>query len=356
MSAFDENTEFVIDRMIFHVVGLSKDSPPVYLEEITPIVHGQFFVDRIKETIAGNKVRFQESSPTKASLQNILRSASSGDAAAVLSTESRYMAERFNGVINGSGSATPGVFLIIELSCDNRRFYTLIKYDHEDVITYDLMDREGRNYVTLKEITTTFVKKKKAMQKSAFLVLEDDSECYVIDRSEPKGITDYFKNFLGVDRCFNAAQLTDKFRLAVEETVKKGVESGLIDKSVKRNYKTNLYALAQSGADFNPESPAETLSAIIGPDANKSEVVELFKRQLRSHKIDGERFGFESDIIQKPTKLRTRTADGVVIEYNDDHEHTGLVQKGTYEGKPSIIIDISRGLVEDAYQISQKDK
>jgi hypothetical protein len=357
MSFVSEITGLTIDRMIFHVVGLDKEAPPIYLEEVKPITHGAFFLDRVKETLAGSQFKFQESSPTRTSLKRIIDTAARADTDAdeIFSTESRHMAERFNNEINGNGAATPGVFLVLKLSSGHSNYFSLIKYEHEDVIKYDFKSKDGKQYVVLEEITRTFVKKKQAMQKSAFIIIDNGCEIFVIDRSESKGITRYFKNFLGVDRCFAPGELTDRFKKAVEDTVDEGVKKGLIDKAVKRTFRTALYNLAQSGGSFDPEKSAEALSAIVGADGQKQEVLDLFARKLHIHRIDGERFGYEKDAIAKPAKLRTRTNEGVIIEFNEDHTKRGIIFKDTYKGKPAIIVDISTGLDEDAFQISAQN-
>jgi hypothetical protein len=59
--------------------------------------------------------------------------------------------------------------MLIKLSALNKELFSLIKYDSEEVISYNLIKNDTR--AVLQEITNSFTKSKNALQKSALIEL-----------------------------------------------------------------------------------------------------------------------------------------------------------------------------------------
>jgi hypothetical protein len=92
------------------------------------------------------------------------------------------------------------------LSAGAHRLFSVIKYDHEQVLSYDI---EGDARAVLHEIANSFTKSAEALQKSALIELTDiGGELVVVDRKVQADITDFFKGFLTVKRAYTEAELT----------------------------------------------------------------------------------------------------------------------------------------------------
>ena len=86
-------------------------------------------------------------------------------------------------------------------------FCSIIKYDHERVLTYKYLPEE--NKAMLEEVINSFTKSKQSLHKSALIRINDaNSEITIIDRTVNYDITQFFKCFLNVVRKYDATELT----------------------------------------------------------------------------------------------------------------------------------------------------
>jgi hypothetical protein len=88
--------------------------------------------------------------------------------------------------------------MLLLLSSGAGRFFSIIKYDHEQVLHYTL---ENDNRAVIKEITNGFTRSKDALHKAAFINLEYcPGQLVIIDKTVKSEITNFFKNFLFVKK------------------------------------------------------------------------------------------------------------------------------------------------------------
>lgn len=331
----------VITKMAIHVVGEAGADFARHLPS-TNVVHQEFFLDRITETIKGCKCSFLAASGVYSTLKSI--KINNAD----FYQNSKDLADLFHQAITSQGAAVPGAFLLFEILNSGEKIYSIIKYEHDDVVHYqNEVGEDGNEKLTFELLETTFVKKPQAMQKSALIRFShEESIIHAIDRSEPKGITKYFRTYLGAIRNFDDIELTERLSKVVDAFIQNAVKAEKLPKEIKRTYKSRLYEFAQSeNAAFDHENIPLLLATIVG--TTNDELVSIFQKELKRNKIDGEKFSLDKEKIKKPSKLRTRTADGIEINFNQAHIET---RKYIKEGD-IIRIDISNGLEEDADQL-----
>ncbi|WP_410498115.1 nucleoid-associated protein [Chitinibacter sp. S2-10] len=331
----------IILKMAMHVVGEDGEERSRHLPA-TDVVHQEFFLGRIQETIKGCKCEFLPASGVYSVLKGVKGRGEN------FNEQSINLADLFHLAITSQGGAVPGAFLLFEIENNEDKIYSIIKYEHDDVVHYkSKINERGEEVLDFELLDTTFVKKPQAMQKSALISFSgEESIVYVIDRSERKGITKYFRNYLGVVRLYDDLELTEKFQKVVDSFVKFAVGNDLLPKEIRKTYKSRLYEYSQrDGARFDPDEIAVFLGVLVGDDSPA--LVEVFERELKKGKIEGEKFEFDKESVKKPSKYRTKTLDGIVINFDQSHIDSGKYRK---EGE-TIVIDISNGLEEDADQL-----
>lgn len=300
-----------IEKMVFHVVG-PEDDDLILLEEIDPGPFSDFFLDRLKSSNNGIMFDFIPGSPVLTSFLQV------ENAPELFVDESKKLASLFKA--QHGHNTSKGVLLMFLLSAAEERFYALIKYDHQTVLSYKIEDRANAHFALLQQLKDTFVKSPEALQKSAIARLVDGSgELCVKDRVSPKDVTQYFKAFLGAQRRYTPGSLTAKF---AEITLKVARENSQeLSADSRKNVRQRLYDTLQTQAGFEPESADSYLTSVFGPLPEHSRIKQAFERKLRSSHLDGEAFEFDRNAMKRPAKRRIVTKEGIQVildrEYND---------------------------------------
>src|SRR5262249_21865818 len=134
--------------------------------------------------------------------------------------ETKDLAALFNGM--HSGAASVGVFLVFVLRVGGARLYAIIKYDHEEVLSYTIEEEEDVRRALIAALQSTFVRSPEALQKAAIIRLNGaGGELSVRDRVSPSKITRYFQGFLGARRRFAEGQLTQALSDVAKKTARK---------------------------------------------------------------------------------------------------------------------------------------
>ena len=334
----DQLKGLAINRMIFHVVG-PEDDQLVLLEEMAPGAHTEFFLERIRTTNNGLKFEFLEASPLLASLKAI------NDDASIFAHQTQELAKLFHA---GHGrTASRGVFMVFALSSGVVKFFALIKYDHETVLSYKVEETESGRRAAIAALQDTFVKSPEALQKSALIRLDATSgELCIRDRSEPSKISKYFRAFVGARRCFDPATLTSK----LADIAKKVALANdlLLGPSVMRSLNQSIYSAIQAGTGFDPSSKEPFLVAVYGVLSKDSKVREDFDRELKREGIDSEVFDFEKTVVPRPAKKHLVTHEGIEIIWDRKYE-ANISRKQVAGGKTLITIETGGVRVEDDY-------
>lgn len=339
----DEQLEHLrIERMIFHVVG-PEDGQLVLLEEMDPGEHEEFFLGRIKAANTGILFDFLERSPVLASLRAIDATPDSFVA------ETKELAALFK---TGHGQSTsPGAFFVFALAAGQDRFYALIKYDHEKVLSYTVRATDHGNQALIAALTETFVQSPQALQKSAILQLTTTGgELSVKDRSAPTKISQYFRQFLGAKRRFTTTDLTEKLCTIARDVGKKN--NDVIPPGILRTLNQRVYDAVQTLTGFDPENNEPFLAAVFGPLPEDSKVRKEFEKALRRERIDSESFDFDRTAIRRPAKKHIVTNEGIEViwdrQYDDCVRQTDLPN-----GHTQITIETGGVKVDDDYAESR---
>lgn len=339
----DEINSLSIQRMIFHVVGKNLEVP-VLLNEISPPLHSDFFLERIKSSLNGNLFEFTELSNTERILR-IVETTDPQKDKQCFTVQSRLLASDFQS--RHSGNTSMGVFFLFELVTHKKeKLYALIKYDNEDVVRYVLKeDGDEFQVPTLERFHESFVRKAEAMQKIAFVRLRKDKggDVVVRDRSKRTNISVYFEGFLQVRRVNSEQDLCDKLVRALKEVFKE--HRDLLPKEIQRSGVNKIYeVLHHKDQSFNPDEPSPLLTSIFGPLEETSPVLKTFLKKIRDLGLSGEAFKITSDKVQKPRRRRLETAENVIIMYDD----TNVPDVKTLDdGRTEIRVVTARILVDD---------
>lgn len=120
----------IITNMAMHVVGEEGSEEARHLPA-TSVVHQQFFLDRIEATVKGCKCEFMDVSGVKSALNDI------ADNKISFYEKSKSLASAFHLNINAAGAALPGAFLLFEIDNSGEKIFSIIKYEHDDVVHYE---------------------------------------------------------------------------------------------------------------------------------------------------------------------------------------------------------------------------
>jgi len=325
----------VIERMVFHVVG-PEENELTLLEEIDPGSFSEFFLDRLRGTNTGIVFDFLAGSPVLTSIHLIEADPHS------FVQESKKLAALFKA--QHTGAAVKGVFFLFKLRAAQDRFYALLKYDHQAVLSYRIEDRQTGHYPLLQQIQDTFVKSPEALQKSAIVRLNGNGgELCVKDRVAPKGITHYFRGFLGAQRRHTPATLTTKLAEITQKVAKDHFSE--LSEDARRNLRQRLYETVQTQDGFDPGNTDPFLFAVFGPLPEKSKIRQAFDRQLRSSNLEGEAFDFDREAVKRPLKRRIVTTEGIQVIW--DRQYEGNVKLQDLAGGGTQITITTGGVKEN---------
>ncbi|WP_294015469.1 nucleoid-associated protein [Sphingomonas sp.] len=332
-----ERDDLRIDRMIFHVVGPDLDDP-VLLAEFDPPIFTEFFLGRVKSALGGNAYRFRPDSPTMATLREI-----GGDDAAFVGGSERLAAAFQH---EHRKNSIDGVFFLFLLSTgEDRRLFALVKYDNDQVLKYDIADRDGQRRAILEEFRQTFSTKRESLQKIALVRLGDeDGELMVRDRSRPDGISEYFEKFLRVRRAATPAEFTKKAERIFKDVLKQHRDD--LDPEVVKGGARRINEQLRATREFGPDTQGQLFDSIFGVLPEESPVRRTFRRKLASQRLDEETFRVDVNAIPRPRRKRIETVEGIQILF-DEEVRNRIERRDLDTGDTEIRITTARVTVDD---------
>lgn len=284
-----------IEHFIFHVVHHGADDPILFDE--TPLAtFEQFFIDRIKETLKGNKFLFKTNSQVKEKLESWEKGQNS------FIDISKNLARQFHRV--GDKRMKTGVLIVIGLKTEQRKLYSLIKYDSEKVVTFT---SQGAKAI-LQAVTNNFTESPKALQKSALIDLEGgEAEVVIIDRMKRSGISDFYKNFLGVERLRNPKEMTIDLVKVVRKTVKAHAEG--LPRTITSKVSDKIVEIAKARTDFEADA---FFADFFGLNASE-DIRQTFDKELEALKLTGEAFEYDEAELPQSEDKKFITSEGIKI-------------------------------------------
>jgi hypothetical protein len=223
----------------------------------------------------------------------------------------------------------------MQLSHGEEVIFSIIKYDHERVLTYKYLPEE--NKALLEEVLNSFTKSKQSLHKSALIRINNtNSEITIIDRTVNYDITQFFKGFLNVIRKYDATELTKTIFEAVIEVTK------IFKDSLPAEVTGNIRALTKETLKQTDtfENPEDFINKIFGANATDS-LKSTFQKILQKKDIDGETFKPNISTLPRTQKIKIKTDEGVLIQYNDAQ---------------SSLVEIAKNPEDKTYTISVKTK
>lgn len=336
----EQLSALTIDELIFHVVGPDKENDLVLLDVVDSgspegeAANRAFFAERIKSANKGNMFQFENLSVVKTALTDIEANPTA------FVERSKDLATSFHG--GHKKSASKGVFMLLKLSSGTARFYALLKYDHETVISYVKTNAAGRVGANLSALTDTFVQSPQAVQKSAIISLATGEIC-VRDRTDLEDISDYFRVFLGAKRVNTPERLTKQLVGALKDALTKNADE--LGPVVTKNYNQRVFAAVQALANWDPEQPEQLLTAVFGPLSAGSKVRTDFNRSLEHRRIQSERFPFHKASVPRPRRRQLVTIEGIEVRYTE--QDSGRIDTTEADGETIITIRTAGIQIDD---------
>lgn len=331
MNLFDgvDLKKLTLRQMHFHIVGPPKvkGAEPV-LEILGEVEHKgfeEFFLARVRESAKGNRFRFDPKSPTLALLRRLQKKEQK------ISSVAEDLARRFSKEHTMQMSA--GVFMLFDIAHQDTTYHAIMKFDDQEVLAY----RKEKSRTILHRLEKTFVQDERAMQKVAIARMKKkgEVELLVLERSNRRLGTEYFKRFLDVTRVWTDTELTQRFEEAVSKTVtevRRELPAGQVNMALSR---ARQYMLDGEGLDENKLD--EFRRVVFGPDENGI-IERAFNQNLTSLGVDGEAFDFDKEIVTKPRTRSIVTEERIVVKYTEDQE--GLIDRSN----PKRIVITTTGI------------
>ncbi len=340
----DEKDALTISRMIFHVVGRSLVDPHL-LDEITPPLHADFFLERVKSALRGNLFMFRDASVTETRIRAIAKDPKA------FTAQTKLLATDFQS--RHSSSTSMGVFFVFELSVGRGgSIYALIKYDNEDVVRYVLASAGTPQVPKLERFSESFVRKAEAMQKIALVRLDDakGGRIMVKDRSNRAHISDYFEGFLQAKRVNSVGDLTSNLVEAFKDTFK--AHQASLPPAVQEGGIARVFDILRQGHLFDPDDCEALVTSVFGPGASDAAVRRTLNRNLRQRGVSEETFDVLPERVQKPRRRRMETSEGVHILYDEKNRPTVVDRP---DGRKEIQIVTAR-VTRDDVEVETKPR
>jgi hypothetical protein len=332
-----------IQRMIFHVVG-PDDSDLQLMDEIDATGFEDFFLDRIRETNIGNRFEFiGEEAGVRPSLRSISQD---GNKFLQLTKE---LTELFQNGHKGAPSSSRGAFIVAQLGGLASPAFALIKFDDQKVLRYQRTLNNGKMRAKVTEIDNTFIEDRRAMQKSALIVLNGTSgDLAVYDRANKLNITEYFKTFLGVRRLWTSTDATNRLVQALSSSV--DAHKATMPEDIKRNWRRNLHSASQARETIEPGDDLNVFgSQVFGAFWQDEGFRKQVDRSLHQKRISGEVIEIDKQRIKPPQMRRLKTRENVMIIYPTQLDDAGQavvkVDRGP-DGSATITIK-TQGILDD---------
>ncbi|AWN34394.1 nucleoid-associated protein [Methylobacterium radiodurans] len=297
----EEKAALRVESFIFHAVHHGQPEPTLH-DGVSIGGFAEFFIERVVETLRGNRFTFDTGSTTLRALRGI-----EADPATFVEA-SKDLARRLHrteGHEMPDGRFKRGILMVTVLSAGPRRFHSLIKYDHGERVI-DIVERGSA--AVLEEVVNPLTQNRKALQKSALIELDDaGGQLVVVDHSKRSGITDFFRGFLGVRRAQAEADLTK----AVERSLRKTVQTHAAElpPEIGSQWRQRLRDIAARRREFEPD---QFFGDLFG--ANDTAALRAtWRGQLAANEIDGEQFTFDPDALPDTGPTRYRTAENIDI-------------------------------------------
>jgi 37-kD nucleoid-associated bacterial protein len=315
-----------IRDFIFHVVHHGEEKPILFDETRLGNYEG-FFLDRVRDTLRGNRFEFVDGSRTCELLRKIVRTPKEFVAV------SKELAIDFHS--RQDKRIKPGVLILMRLGVGDRTLFLLIKYDHERVLTYRVQSRRA----LLRDVQNSFTESPSALHKSALIELvRTGGELVIIDRTVRKDITDFFRGFLNVQRKYENKQMTVEIGKAVYETIK--AHQDTLPQNLVQNWRPNLSELARRAPEFETD---QFLDRFFGAHASE-EVSATFRQEMKKRDLEGEVFDLDPAAVQSIGPARYRTVEGVGLQVSPEARDYVKITKG--EDGFTMITIRSRSLIE----------
>ncbi|RXH35243.1 hypothetical protein XH84_05770 [Bradyrhizobium nanningense] len=309
-----------IQRMIFHVVGPSDDDFQL-MDEIDASGFESFFLARIRETNIGNRFNFiGPDAGVCPSLRSIAESATK------FVQRTKQLTESFQSGHKSAPMSSRGAFIVAQLGGLEVPAFALIKFDDQTVLRYQQTRKEdGSVRAKVTEVDNTFIEDRKAMQKSALIVLnenQDGGELAVYDRVNKCNVSEYFKTFLGVRRLYTPTDATGRFVDALHASVIRF--KSLMPDAVKRNWRKNLHDAVQARETIEPGEDLNVFgSQVFGAFWQDKNFRKHVDRSLHQKRISGEVIEIDKERVKPPPMRRLKTRENVLIIYPKQLDDAG---------------------------------
>ena len=315
-----------ITRFIFHVVH-HGEAEPEFFDEIETGEFESFFLERVKSILKGTAFEFNPQSEVCTKLEQIKTDSS------LFVDLSRQLAVNFHAHGLDDKRIKRGVMILMEIKTLEKELFSIIKYEHDQVLRYQHKGTE----VVLENVTDTFTRSPDAMQKAALIdMTEENPVVMVLDRNVRAGISGFFQGFLNVRRKKTEREITETIWDVVRETSNRHLDD--LPKGFSKEVQQRTGEFLQNRDQFDGE---ELFEQVFGPHANDS-IRSTYKHCLQKEDLENEQLYLDKEAAGPPRKLKIRTAEGVTVYVDEKAVSTVQISYGQNGEKDVIIIESAR--------------
>lgn len=310
--ADEELASLRLARMCLHVVG---GEAGFEAQPELPVEHDDFLLKVLKGIASDSVYKFRDRSPARSVLESMATRESSFESGA------QALAEDFGQVHRGRHR--DGAFFVFELGVADEEIliYALVKYDYTQAL--ELVQREGVN--GLRRIVEAFSADRGSVQKAAIIRTRNGVADVNISTRDRMGkpsptLTDYFRDFLKVERTRADKDLTIEVKKVIRTVLKD--HSEYLPDHVSTSVSRGLDVLRRAEV-VTEELVRDAVLAAAGeptdPDI-RAKLEAAVTRQIRLKKLSGLEFAPAQTALRQSVRRKVMMEEGVTLEYDTDLE------------------------------------
>lgn len=333
-----------IEEFIFHIINTEgNEEKTIFLDSVDlAVAQKKFFLDRLKDCAKGTQFIFKKDEVD--SLEDKCSAYISG--AATFNDTSKVITKSFSKL--HAGTAADGLFVVSKVSYlsspnEYKSLLFLVKLDKTATLSYSYEEKDGIKKAIINEVPNALSESKRAVQKSALIDLSSTHVWDVLayDRVDSE-LTDYFKNFLGVQARKTASVMTQEAHRAVRTWARQIDGARLPEGEDATTLIGRSLSFFESIEEFDTEKFISAVVRHTDPGKKKELYDELYDT-LANEGIAGTNFKVvPSSISKKDRKTIYETAEGVVITYQGDQKAAGITRKSLPDGREIITIETNK--------------
>jgi len=348
-----QKDSFIIADFIFHIIDVenqTENDGVVYLDDIALNERQKvFFLDRIKDATSGTQYVF---ATPQVSLKRRIADLENPELGLTFNNFSRLVTEDFAN--KHSGNMSSGIFVVCKVhyqlseNGEQGKFIFLVKMDKQSSFKYSFIERDGRRIAQIEENDNSLGERKDTIQKSALIDISNQYQWHALayDRTKKPDLSEYFRDFLGVNARQTNTLLTRKTHHAVKVWAKSLPIECFPDGEDANTLSGRSLNYLCDNAAFDTDAFIDTVVRDVDENRKRA-VCQSLRNALVAEGIAGQTFSPQPRAIsRKDRKQVYLTEEGVTIFYEGPSDAANIVVNKSDDGSATITIKTNRLIIK----------